>query len=102
MSYDLPHIESERALSVAEKTLLSILKFALTIVADKEEIAPSLISSSDDLANYVREKQAPFLTGWRYTVFGKIAEQLAQGNLGIYFDAKKGEAVMGEIHNLTK
>lgn len=101
-SSDLPHVESERALSVAEKNLLSILKFALTIVADREEIAPSLIASSDDLANYVREKQAPFLTGWRYNVFGQIAEQLAQGNLGIYFDAKKGEAVMGEIHNLTK
>lgn len=87
----------ERTLSLAEKNLVDILKFVLNIIAEKENVAASLIATSEEITDFVRKKDVSFLSGWRYMIFGQVAEKISRGEISIRYDVKLGQAVLSEL-----
>ncbi|MEB3702368.1 Ribonuclease D [Candidatus Bealeia paramacronuclearis] len=70
---------------------LEMLKMLLRIKADEHNVAAKLLATSSDLETFVRSlgKEAPFLEGWRYTVFGEDAQKILEGQTGIVFKKNK-------------
>ncbi len=85
---DLKHIKTVRPvkpLTPHERNLAEILKLLLSIVSVQEKIAVSLIACSEDIAQFIHNKDVPFLSGWRYQVFGQKAEMVRDGLLSIRY-----------------
>ncbi len=64
---------------------IELLRVLLKHVADKQDVAPRLIATAqqlDDLA-IGKHHQHPSLSGWRYEIFGKKARQLIDGKLAL-------------------
>ena len=71
---------------------VSLLKTLLLIKSEEMQICPTLIATSNDLRSFAEgNKSVKFLNGWRYEVFGKIAQQLIDGNLKLGFNNGKVE-----------
>ncbi len=99
---DIKHIKvpkSAKVLLTGEKNLAEVLKFLLNIIAVREKTAPSLIASTDDITNYIRKKSVPFQQGWRYEIFGCLAERLCRGELSIRYhpQLKEIELVLPDL-----
>ncbi len=68
-----PHPEGTQARA-------DILKLALKIVCERENIAPKLLASAADLEKLAAGREdLPVLKGWRREVFGDLALQLLRG-----------------------
>lgn len=60
-----------------KSSTLTNLQNLLKNVSEKEKIAPSLIATTNSLYKLINgKKNHPTLSGWRYKVFGKFAEDL--------------------------
>jgi ribonuclease D len=61
-----------------------VLKLALKIIAEREDIAPKLIASSSDIEKIAAgNDDVPAMRGWRRHVFGEIALKIKDGELGL-------------------
>jgi len=63
-----------------------LIRVALKQVADELGVASRLIANSDDLDSFVRNQDIhslPMMNGWRYKVFGEVAEDILNGRLGL-------------------
>lgn len=69
--------------------LKTMLKMLLKIKCAENEVAESMIASSNDITKYASYNQAdiPALHGWRYEVFGKYAEMLKNGEISLAYNA---------------
>ena len=95
---DFYPIPAERKNTVGGKNLMSMLHLLLEMVAGQEKIATKLIASQEDLYHFVYEiKQPLFMTGWRYEIFGKFAQKVALGELGMVFNLKTKRIEFKEI-----
>ena len=65
----------------AQEAAAEVLKLALKIVSERENVAPKLIASSGDIDAIAISDEAnvPALHGWRRTIFGEVALQLKHG-----------------------
>lgn len=79
------------------KAILDLLRVLLKSRAGDNEVAEKLLASSDDLALLAagRGEDLPCMKGWRYDVFGRDAEELLQGHLGL--GVKKGKICLIEM-----
>ncbi len=70
--------------------LCELLKLLLNIKSRQENVTARLIASEDDLKDFAdgRETNLPFLSGWRFDIFGKDAVCLRSGTLGIRYDTQ--------------
>ncbi len=71
--------------------LTDLLKVLLKHNCEKQNVAPRLIASADDLERIAADDAAdvPALKGWRREVFGAQALALKHGKLGLAADGKK-------------
>lgn len=78
-----PTADMPRQLDRRQEQLLDLLKLLLKACAARAEVAPSLLSTSDDLQRLVtgNGQRPECLSGWRHGLFGKDAEALLQGRL---------------------
>lgn len=81
-------IKSVRPNSEQEK-LVQLLSLFMKQTAENLGIAPRLLASSSDITDYVNDGHAPFMTGWRYEIFGKDAEALVSGKLSLTYEDGK-------------
>ena len=66
------------------ENLLGLLKALLRARANELGVAAKLIATTDVLTNFACGREAnSLLQGWRYEVFGKDAEALCRGHLGL-------------------
>ncbi|NHO32531.1 ribonuclease D [Acetobacter fallax] len=67
------------------QALVALLKVLLTHQCEKNDVAPKLVASSDDLDAFalLPDPQGPLLTGWRREVFGSEALALYEGKLSL-------------------
>ena len=66
------------------ENLLSLLKALLRTRAGELRVAPKLIATTEALTAFAcGDETSPLLTGWRYEAFGKDAEALCRGHLGL-------------------
>ena len=93
--YPLPQ---EKKNVVGNKNLMSILHLLLDMVAGKEKIASKLIGTQEDLYQFVYNIATPaFMIGWRYEVFGKYAEQIKDGKVGLFYNPSEKTIEFKEI-----
>jgi len=71
--------------------LTDLLKVLLKLNCEKQNVAPRLVASGDDLERIAADDEAdvPALKGWRREVFGEQALALKAGRIALAADGKK-------------
>ncbi len=72
-----------------ERSLLSVLRALQRSCGEGEDVAIELLGAQSELVSFVRSGKAVFAEGWRYEVFGRRAEALLGGKLGLYAEDGK-------------
>ncbi len=82
---DLPPMpERRRPAPEGASAIADVLKLALKVVAERQNIAPRLIASAKDIERIAAgERDLPALKGWRRKVFGDLALALLRGEKSI-------------------
>lgn len=90
---DWPQDEKKRKqLSPQQEILVDILKLLLKFKCDEAGVASRLVADKDDLSMLVLKEDVPIKHGWRYELFGHLAEKFLRGELQLQADAK-GEGI---------
>jgi ribonuclease D len=65
----------------SQEAVAEVLKLALKIVSERENVAPKLIANSSDIDAIAVSDEAdvPAMHGWRRAIFGELALQLKHG-----------------------
>jgi ribonuclease D len=80
--------KKRRMINPQQEILIDILKLLLKLQCDEAGVASRLVANKDDLASYVLKEDVPFAHGWRYELFGHLAEAFLIGKLSLQADAK--------------
>ncbi len=80
---DLPVIERKRPPSQNNDPVMELLKVLLKLTCQKENVAPKLIASVDDLEKLAESDNADIqaMSGWRYDLFGSQALAVKNGKM---------------------
>lgn len=80
-----PKDEKKRLLlAPQQEALVDILKLLLKLKSDEANVASKLIANKDDLAAFVlQENDVPFMSGWRYDIFGHLAQAFVAGDIAL-------------------
>ncbi|MBC8038570.1 MAG: ribonuclease D [Rhizobiales bacterium] len=84
----LPHMDHSRDESSDQaQAAAEILKLALKVVCESENLAPKLVANTSDIEAVAEDDNAdvPLMHGWRREVFGKLALDLKHGRAVIGF-----------------
>ena len=75
--------------------VVDMLRLVLKHVTDSNGIAPRLIANADDLDQIALGNldQVKAMKGWRYDIFGKIAEDVKKGRLAITIKGKSTKLI---------
>lgn len=68
---------------------VELLKIILRTQCAKNDVAPKLVASVDDIEHFVLGEKPDFLNGWKYDVFGKYAEDLLAGKTKLFVENGK-------------
>ena len=79
ISKELPNVNS---------SLYELLKLLLKVVAHEQKIIPRMIADEDELKIFSHDQTADvsFLHGWRYDIFGHIAETICRGEIALSYN----------------
>ncbi len=72
-----------------ERSLLSVLRALQRVCSEEEGVAAELLGGQAELVSFVRGGEAVFAKGWRYEIFGRRAEALLKGQLGLWVEGEK-------------
>jgi ribonuclease D len=80
-----PAVEKRKHLPKGSAAVMDLLRILLKAQADRHDVAPSVIATSEELELFVCSKKPKIraMKGWRYDVFGQYAEQLCDGKLAL-------------------
>lgn len=83
----LPSLDHGREGSEQTQAAAEILKLALKVVCESENLAPKLVANTSDIEAVAEDDNAdvPLMHGWRREVFGKLALDLKHGRAVIGF-----------------
>jgi ribonuclease D len=79
----------------SQEAVAEVLKLALKIVSERENVAPKLIASSSDIDAIAMSDEAdvPAMHGWRRAIFGELALQLKHGKALIGMESGRARIV---------
>ena len=78
-----------------KKNQVEALRLLLNVVCEENNVAPSLVASTEDLVHYLSEPDVVrFMQGWRYQVFGRKVKDLLSGKLAFFYDPLKKSLVV--------
>ena len=88
--------EKDVNLTANQQSLYEILKLLLKIKSNEHGVVAHLITSEKNLRKYVKNPNAKnqILKGWRYEIFGKVAEEFGTGKLSITYSPEKHNIVI--------
>lgn len=80
-----------------DKAMAELLKVLLKMKCDEHNVAERLVADSSDIVEIAHSKspEVPAMSGWRYEIFGKYADDLKQGKIGL--TAKSGKMQLVEL-----
>jgi ribonuclease D len=89
----LPPMHTGTPLPADKVALVDLLRVLLKARAAYHKVAPRLIADGDELERIAVESapDVPAMKGWRYDMFGKLAEELKRGELAL--KVERGEVV---------
>ena len=90
---EMPKLPIKIAISEENQNLADLMKLLLKTIANQYEVAAKLIASTKDIDKFVIEQASDikpdFMKGWRYEIYGKVAEAFIKGELSLsYKDGK--------------
>ena len=96
---ELPHVPKKERLPDGIGPLSDLLKVLLKKQSEEHQVASRLIANASDLETIAAHKDpdVPAMYGWRYDLFGRLAQDLKDGRLAL---AAKGSNI--KIINLTE
>ncbi len=79
----------------SQEAAAEVLKLALKIVSERENVAPKLIANSSDIDAIAVSDEAdvPAMHGWRRAIFGELALQLKHGKALIGMESGRARIV---------
>ena len=79
--------DKDVSLAPSSQSLYEILKLLLKIKCNQYGIVAHLVTSEKNLREFVKHPKAKnqILSGWRYDVFGKIAQEFRRGKMAITY-----------------
>ena len=81
-----------------KKNQVDALRLLLNTVCEENQVAPSLVASTEDLTHYLfNPEEARFMKGWRYQIFGKKVKDLMAGKLAFVFDPVKRALIVRSV-----
>lgn len=85
--------EKDISLAPSSQSLYEILKLLLKIKCNEYGVVAHLITSEKNLRNFVKHPKAKnqILSGWRYDVFGKIAQEFRRGKMVLSYNPQTHE-----------
>lgn len=91
--------ERDVTLPPSQQSLYEILRLLLKIKSNEHGVVSHLISSEKNLREYIKNPKAKnqILTGWRYDVFGKTAEDFRRGKLGLMYNPQTRDINIKEL-----
>lgn len=91
--------EREVTLPPSQQSLYEVLRLLLKIKSNEYGVVSHLISSEKNLREYIKNPKAKnkILSGWRYEVFGKSAEEFRRGNLGLSYSPQTKNIIIREL-----
>ena len=101
MDRSLGKLDRERDVTLppSQQSLYEILRLLLKIKSNEYGVVSHLISSEKNLREYIKNPKAKnqILTGWRYDVFGKTAEDFRRGKLGLMYNPQTRDINIKEL-----
>lgn len=93
--------DKDISLAPSSQSLYEILKLLLKIKSNEYGVVAHLITSEKNLRNFVKHPKAKnqILTGWRYDVFGKIAQEFRRGKMVLSYNPQTHEIDIKELKN---
>lgn len=85
--------DKDVSLAPSSQSLYEILKLLLKIKCNEYGVVAHLISSEKNLREYVKHPKAKnqILSGWRYDVFGKTAQEFRRGKMVLAYNPQTHE-----------
>ena len=67
------------------------MKLFIKYTSKHFKISENFLATNSDIENFIlfKDKSNKILNGWRYKLFGEIAEKIINGKIYIYFDKMK-------------
>ena len=97
-SEDLPKLLTPEHKIQKNDALIDLLKVLLKAVSDKNGVAQRLIASVSELEDISRGQAGlPSMLGWRYEIFGRIANDLCEGKISL--GVERNEIKILEVNN---
>lgn len=83
-----PRLPAKKHLPAKYGAAAEMLKMLLKITASEKNLAAKLIADTDDIEEFVQNPYAHSLLtqGWRYEIFGAIAQKLLKGDIALTLD----------------
>ena len=97
-----PDVEKPKHRGPSPAGASDLLRVLLKQICDDENVTPRLVANAADLERIASGDGAAtaVMTGWRYEVFGKQAEDLLNGRLAITFN--KGNVELFDTSKVSK
>lgn len=91
---DLPApVSTSRSERPSENTIV-LLRSLLSHICEKNRVAPKLVASKADLESIALGLPSRVATGWRWDLFGQLAQQLIKGQIALALS--EGEIIVVE------
>jgi ribonuclease D len=91
--------KKKKMLSTEQEALVDVLKLLLKRQCDQADVASKLVAHKEDLAAMLLDpnpEEVPCLQGWRYELFGRLAQRFLSGELQLRVDPQTGGLTFGE------
>lgn len=67
------------------QAVVDLLFSYVRVLSEKEQIAPAVLASKDDIINFIREDEdSRLFTGWRWEIAGRPMKNILTGQAGLY------------------
>ncbi|MBT5827802.1 MAG: hypothetical protein HOH73_02880 [Alphaproteobacteria bacterium] len=84
-------VAKKEKLNDKKELIADYLKIYLKYVAKESKVSVKNIALTKDIERFIRSAQVPFMTGWRYEIFGKIAKKILTGEIALIIKNDKLE-----------
>jgi ribonuclease D len=90
-NYEVTFPKPEFELNDEQQSLFLMLKLVLKLIAVEQKVPEKIIADSKMIEQFICLHDSAILQGWRYQIFGQIAQKVTNGELSIRYNQGKIE-----------
>ncbi len=92
LNIEIPETHKPERQTPEQDRLAQIISMAADAIATSEMVARRLFAPHQEIAKFVSQGEAIFMSGWRYDLFGHIVHKIINAQTGIYY--KDGNIIL--------